>query len=82
MILLFEGIYILAMLCGTIWLIRRIMRFVRVSAARREAEERWADTFSEGEFQAFLETLRQKRDNQANGISEPGQPKVPPSEPV
>lgn len=73
MISLVEGFYILAMLCGIIWLIRRFTRFVRLSASRREAEARWAASFSEDEFQAFLETLRQKRDNQTNQQEEPGQ---------
>jgi hypothetical protein len=85
MILLVEGIYILAMLCGIIWLIRRLVRFVRVSVARREGEALWAESFSEGEFQTLLETLRQKRDNQgnqANSLDKYSQPNGPPSEPV
>jgi hypothetical protein len=79
MISLVEGIYIIAMLCGIIWLIRRLTRFLRVSAARREAETRWAASFSEDEFQAFLETLRQKRDSQTSQQEETGQSDGPQS---
>lgn len=66
MILLVEVIYILALLCGVVWLVGRIMKFIRISTARKEAEEQWTESFSEDQFQAFLETLRQKRDSQAN----------------
>lgn len=66
MILLIEGIYILALLGGIVWSVSRIVKFIRISAARKEAEEQWSESFSEDQFQAFLETLRQKRDSQAN----------------
>jgi hypothetical protein len=61
---LVEGIYVVALVGGLLWLTLRIRKFVRAAAARKEVEARWAESFSEVEFQAFLETLRQKRDSQ------------------
>ena len=74
MIWLIEGIYILALMCGIIWLTHRILRFIRVTEARKEAEAIWADSFAEDDFQALLETLRQKRDSQANEQTQTSQP--------
>ncbi len=73
MVWLVEGIYVVAMMAGIIWLTTRVIKFARSSTARKEGEARWAESFSDDGFQAFLETLRQKRDRQAAAENEAGE---------
>jgi len=70
MVWLIEGIYVSALAVGFIWLIIRIRRYIRSASARKETEAQWVESFSEDQFQAFLESLRQKRDSQATPQNE------------
>jgi hypothetical protein len=84
---LITGLYVATMAVGCIWLIQRIVRYVRHARARREVEAMWAQGFGDGDFQEYLASLRgnqqaaspENPDNQSKGDPEPPSPSTPSS---
>jgi hypothetical protein len=55
---LITGLYVATIAVGCIWLIQRIVRYIRYARARREAEAMWAEGFLESDFKEYLASLR------------------------